>query len=450
MASDPPEHPSTAPMTDVLALAEADAAPELELDGFRLEVVSGAPEAEHTAEAETCRLGSHASNDLVVDHPSVSRMHAEVRVEPRGAIVQDLGSLNGTWLDGVRVERAWLRDGSLLRLGEVTVRFHRGTAALRLPLASSERFGRLAGRSVPMRRAFAMLERCAASEATVLIQGETGTGKEGAAEGIHDASPRADGPFVVIDCGALPTHLLQSELFGHVKGAFTGAVDARSGAFEVAEGGTVFLDEIGELPLELQPKLLRVLAQRTIRRVGSTERREVDVRLVAATHRPLDELVNSGAFRADLYYRLAVLRVTLPPLRERLDDLPVLVAALLDELGAEASARERLTSRAYLRRLRARSWPGNVRELRNHLERALVFEEEVEPGPPDADDELPPEHVDPSQSWSQARAQAIARFEKAYLRALLERHAGNVSRAARAAGVDRVYVHRLLRKHGLR
>jgi DNA-binding NtrC family response regulator len=320
---------------------------------------------------------------------------------------------------------------------------------MRVGLSERHRFGPLVGHSVAMREVFHVLERCTKSDATVLITGETGTGKEGAAEGIHEESARADGPFVIIDCGSIPPSLLESELFGHERGAFTGAVSARIGAFEQASGGTVFLDEIGELPPDLQPKLLRVLEQKTIRRVGGTDRVDVDVRVVAATRRALEAEVNLGTFRSDLYYRLAVLRAHLPPLRERIEDLPFLVEALLERLAPSDEERERLTSRAFLQRLQAASWPGNVRELRNALERALVFEGDAElavAAPSDPALVI----IDPRLGWAEARQLALGDFERRYLAALLAQHEGNVTQAARAAGLDRVYLHRLLRRHGLR
>jgi len=291
-----------------------------------------------------------------------------------------------------------------------------------------------------MRHAFALLERVAATEATVLLEGETGTGKELAAAAIHDAGPRTADPFVVVDCGSIPDNLLESELFGHERGAFTGAEKSRAGAFEEAHGGTIFLDEIGELPLPLQPALLRVLEERSVRRVGSrSARKSVDVRVVAATNRDLRAEVNAGRFRGDLFYRLAVLRVRLPSLRDRLEDLPLLVETLLRRLGATPDAKRRLTRSAFLRSLRRHSWDGNVRELRNYLERALVF------GPPEPSDAAA---TDPGFNASKRRA--IEAFEREYLAELIAGHDENVTAAAKTAGINRVTLHRLLRKHGYR
>jgi DNA-binding NtrC family response regulator len=305
-----------------------------------------------------------------------------------------------------------------------------------------------------MRAVFEVLDRAARTDATVLLEGETGTGKELAAEAIHRASPRADGPLVVVDCGSLPPDLIESELFGHERGAFTGADRRRLGAFESAAGGTLFLDEIGELRLDLQPKLLRVLERREVKRLGSEEVRAVDVRVLAATHRDLRTEVNAGRFRSDLYYRLAVLRVALPPLRERVEDLPDLVEALLDaQLGAEAATdagAARLRTPAVRAQLRAAAWPGNVRELRNYVERVVALGEGV--GPPgddaDADDELPP--IDIGQPFGPLRERWTAYFERRYLRQLLAATGGKIKTAARQAGISRLQLYRNLERLRLR
>jgi transcriptional regulator with GAF, ATPase, and Fis domain len=300
----------------------------------------------------------------VIDDPTVSRVHAELQFRDDGIWVRDLASRNGTYVQGVRVEGAQLTEGAKLRLGAAVVTVALGTqpATEAFP---RDRFERLLGRSHAMKKLFARLDRAARTDATVLVLGETGTGKELVAESIHRASARRDRPFVVVDCGALHASLLESELFGHVRGAFTGASSDRLGAFEAAQGGTLFLDEIGEVPLELQPKLLRALEARTVRRLGETRVRTVDVRIVAATHRDLARSVAEGSFREDLYFRLAVLTVRVPPLRERLDDLPLLMESF--EAGPD------LLSREHLAELRTRRFPGNVRELRNYVERATAF-----------------------------------------------------------------------------
>jgi DNA-binding NtrC family response regulator len=417
---------------------------------FRLSVVEGA-EVGSTWESaqDTCSIGSHPSNDFVIDEATVSRFHCEIRMAREGVRVRDLDSLNGVVVDGVTVKDALLRGGSLLRLGRQVVRFDFSAENNRLLLSARTRFGSLVGTSAAMRACFALLERAAGTDATTLLEGETGTGKSQAAQALHQESARRDKPFVVVDCGAIPPNLLESELFGHEKGSFTGAVARRVGAFEEAQGGTVFLDELGELPLELQPKLLRVLEAREIRRVGANAFQPVDVRMIAATHQDLRAQVNAGTFRSDLFFRLAVVRITLPSLRQRPEDLPAVAEQVLVSLGADERRRAALLTPEFIARLRQSAWPGNVRELRNHLERCLVFEDSLSPQseapPPDAGTA-----IDPDLPYAEARRRALDDFERRYLEALLERHRGKVAQAAAAANMDRVYLYRLLRRHGIK
>jgi two-component system response regulator GlrR len=425
-----------------------------ELLRFRLELaLADGSVQRYVSDTDRVSVGTHASNDLVVERDTVSRFHCELRIDERGVSVRDLASRNGTFVDGVRIESAWLGPRHTLHLGDLGVSFQIDEARASVPLFAGERFGRMLGRAASMRRVFAMLERCAAADITVLVEGESGTGKEGAAEAIHSESRRKNGPFVVLDCSAIPPNLLESELFGHEKGAFTGADRTHKGVFEEAHGGTVFLDEIGELPMELQPKLLRVLERRQVRRLGSQRLLDVDVRFVAATNRSLKREVNEGRFRQDLYFRLAVARVELPPLRERVEDLALLTAAFLEQLHAGPAQRARLLDPAFQARLARHPFPGNVRELRNVLERALVFgESELGGEEPSllraAVVRSPVDDVD--VTYAEARERAIGRFEAEWLPALLERHGGNVSRAARHADLTRPYLHKLLRRHGLR
>ena len=417
--------------------------------GFQLEVVDG-PQAGSSwqSEGDRASVGSHESNDLVIPDRVVSRFHFEIRIERQGPRIVDLQSTNGTLVDGVPIVDAWLRDGSLVRIGETTVSFRVMDQSVPLRLSPRDSFGNLVGRSAAMRSAFAVLERAAACDATVVLEGETGTGKTEAALAVHEVSERSEGPFIVVDCSAIPRNLLESELFGHERGAFTGAIAQRIGAFEAADGGTLFLDEIGELPANLQPKLLRVLEQRVVRRVGSNEELSVDCRVIAATNQDLRAAVNRGDFRSDLYYRLAVIRTTLPPLRQRPEDIPPLVARLLRRRSAEPQAALTLLEPEFLAGLQRGAWPGNVRQLRNHLERCLVF------GPadpvPQPTDPGPYTAVDTDLPFTEARRRALERFERAYLEAILSRYEGNVSKAARGADLNRVYLHRLLRRHGLR
>jgi two-component system response regulator GlrR len=422
-------------------------------DRFRLRVVEG-PDAgkELTTEGSRTVVGTHPSADFSLSDPLVSRFHAELVVGEAGLLVRDLGSRNGTRLEGVRVVEAYARDGATLALGRSRVRLELAKGRARLELSGRTSFGVMTGRSAAMRETFARLERAAASDATVLLEGETGTGKEAAAESIHRESGRAAGPFVVIDCAAVPAELLESELFGHERGSFTGAVAARRGAFEEADGGTVFLDEIGELPAALQPKLLRVLERREVRRLGSNRYASIDVRIVAATNRSLRHEVNAKHFRADLYYRLAVLEVRLPPLRERPDDLAPLVEALLERLGAAGRPEaEFVRSAAFLEAAARHPWPGNVRELRNHVERCLALGADTAFRTRELEATAAAgAGVDLSRSLREVREACASAAEAHYLAAVLDRHGDNVSAAARAAGVDRIHFHRLLRRHGLR
>jgi two-component system response regulator GlrR len=421
--------------------------------GFRVTVIDGAPAGSYEATGGRCTIGSQEGNDLQVQDRTVSRYHCEISIDDRQARIRDLGSKNGTIVDGVRVVDGFLRAGSLVRVGNITLRFELLESVSRLPLSENTEFHGIVATSVAMRSALAFIERAAATDTTVLLEGETGTGKGKAAEAIHRGSARAQKPFLVVDCGAIPANLLESELFGHEKNAFTGAGDRRIGAFEEASGGTIFLDEIGEMPIELQPKLLRVLESKEIRRLGSNQHQKVDVRIIAATNRDLRAEVNEGRFRADLYFRLAVLRITLPPLRLRQEDLPALAEELLTRIGASREAVRALLTPETLAGLRRAAWPGNVRELRNYLERSLVFQEpqplgEASLSSPTTAGDGPT--VDPSLPYAEARQRAVAAFERAYVKALIDKHGGKVAAAAAAAGTGRVYLYKLARRHGIK
>ena len=418
------------------------------LRSFELEVQEG-PNAgtRWRSSGRTCAIGSADGCDFVLSDPTVSRLHCELRVEADRVRVCDTGSRNGTLVDGVRILEAFIHGGSVLRLGRTAIKFDYGMAPNELRVSPQSRFGVLRGESVAMRQIFAILERAAGSQATTLIEGETGTGKSAAARSIHLESKRSSGPFVILDCGAIPANLLESELFGHERGAFTGADARRIGAFEEASGGTLFLDEIGELPLELQPKLLGVLENRTVRRLGAGAMIPVDVRVIAATNRDLRTAVNDGTFRADLYFRIAVIRVEIPPLRARREDVVEIARKLLADLGLDEAAAERFLSPSLLGQLRRGTWPGNVRELKNYLERCHIFEEALPIEPLVAPAELA--MIDTSLPFADARQRLLDRFERDYLAAILAEHDGKVVDAAAAAGVDRTHFYRLLRKHGL-
>ncbi len=417
---------------------------------------------EHAIDARVV-IGSASHCDVVVRDPTVSRLHAEIEPRDDGVWLRDLGSKNGTYVDGLLVTGARLPDATTVLVGGTSLRVESTGETSEIELWPHDRFGPLVGRSAAMRELFARLAAVARTESTVFIQGETGTGKELIARAIHDFSPRAGGPFVVVDCGSLSDSLLEAELFGHARGAFTGAVAARAGAIESGDGGTVFLDEIGELPLAMQPKLLRALESRSVRRVGETAYRDVDVRFISATHRDLRTMVNSGAFREDLYFRLAVIPVTAPPLRSHLDDLPRLVEHFVPKGHAKPFPPE------FLRDLLQRPWLGNVRELRNVVERAVALGPSevlsrdagvsIAPPPPAPTSSVNPvtlatSGVDASavsidEPFKDVRDRLLDQLERQYVGGLLARHAHNVSAVASAAGLNRGYVHRLIKKHGL-
>ena len=422
-------------------------------------------------------LGSSENADIVLGDATISRLHAELEFHDDGVWIRDLRSSNGTWVSGVRVERALVPHLGRIRVGQTDlILSHVRRGATHTPEVAEwpePKFHQLYGGSRKMRALYATLSRVAAAEAPVLILGETGTGKEVVARAVHEASPRKGGPFVVVDCAALPENLLDAELFGHARGAFTGATGARPGAIQSANGGTVFLDEIGELPRSMQPKLLRVLEAKTVRRLGENEHRPVDVRFVFATHRDLLKLVSTGEFREDLYFRIGVLPVQVPPLRERLEDLETL---LLHFLGKDAALPPDLIAA-----LRERTWNGNVRELRNFVdrmktlgyERALAMTDVHAPAalaaPPASDRQgaqsdsaipsvasmpaeppaEPPPDLSTSGSFRSFRERWTEHGERLYINDLLGRHQRNVSAAAREAELDRTYLYKLIRKYGL-
>ncbi|HYU15399.1 MAG TPA: sigma 54-interacting transcriptional regulator [Candidatus Acidoferrum sp.] len=473
----------------------------------RLVVVSG-PDQGAQAEVESTwiRVGAQSGCDLVLRDRLVSGHHFEILVDEAGYRLRDLDSTNGTFIAGHRVRDAYLNPGTVIYVGESRLRFEPLDQSVTVELSRRDRFGDMVGSSVAMRALYARLERLAPTDASVLITGETGTGKELVAEALHQHSSRSAGPFVVVDCGSIPDNLIASELFGHERGAFTGAFASYAGAFERAHCGTIFLDEIGELPLELQPNMLGVLERRHVRRLGGSRNIPLDLRVIAATNRDLASEVNRGTFRSDLYYRLAVVQVRVPPLRERADDIPLLAEHFLELLGTGGTRAPRL-SRETLDSLRQHRFPGNVRELRNLLERSVILAElgvepdgqglvaelRQEPGggeEPERERQPDPEQdrqrgrdgsggeapaggegvvarpatgeeasgpsgqvvhmeVDAAVPYRIAKQRLVAAFDARYLRQLLRRHGGNVSRAARAAGLDRMTVHKMLQRVGL-
>ncbi len=433
---------------------------------LRVVVVDGPAKEEHgralVFAQDEVRVGSSPDVDVPLADPSVSREHLAIRLGSQGWTLTDLGSTNGTFVGALRVERASLADESTIQVGKTTLLFQPLAEAVEEEISPRVRFGRMLGASAAMRQTFALLERVAPTDLTVLVEGETGTGKELVAEGLHEHGGRP-GELIPVNCGAIPRELLESELFGHEKGAFTGAMKDRRGAFLAAHGGTLFLDEVGELPLDMQAKLLRALERREVKPVGADRPVPVDVRVVAATNRALAAEVTAGRFRQDLYYRLAVVVVRIPPLRTRLEDLPLLVQHSEDELARRRSASGLVPlprlDEAALAMLRRYDFPGNVRELRNVVERWAVLGATLESfgeGASAASSGGPPLDGGASPGallalpYHEAKDAWLERFELAYATACLERSGGNVSKAARDAGVDRRHLQRLMARFGLR
>jgi len=415
---------------------------------LKLLVLSG-PESgqSHALTQPEYVLGKAPTCDIVLTDKTISREHLKLTVHDEHVVATDLGSRNGSSCDGRRFSELELHPGTVITLGTTELKLvPEDTAKRTLLLSNRDRFGALVGGSRRMREVFTLLERLSPGGADVLIQGETGTGKDLCAEAIHQNSRRASGPFVIVDLAGVAPSLIESELFGHVKGAFTNAQSDRAGAFERAHNGTVFLDEVGELPLELQPRLLRVLERRQVKRVGANDYVTVNMRVVTATHRDLEEAVRQGKFRRDLYHRLAVLRVTMPSLRERPEDIPQLIDTMLEQTGRPPSALSDQT-RALLTQY---PWPGNVRELRNVVEQVVNLGEESLPDLESASGERGPgASADLDLPFKEAKERLVEGFERDYLRNLLERCEGNISRASREADIDRVYLRKLLKKHGI-
>jgi transcriptional regulator with GAF, ATPase, and Fis domain len=391
-------------------------------------------------------IGQGGSSDLRLSDPTVSRRHAALDLGESGLRLVDLDSRNGTFVSGVRIEGAMLEGGEMVRVGNSVIRVDAVAAAHAVPLSSARSFGNVVGASIEMRRLYPLCERIAASDVPVVIEGPTGTGKEVLAESIHDASARARGPFVVFDCTAVPPNLVESELFGHERGAFTGAVAQRKGVFEQAHGGTLLIDEIGDLETALQPKLLRVIQRSEVKRVGASGAPiKVDVRVMAATRRDLDREVQDGRFRDDLYYRLAVARIELPPLRARKGDIAVLATHFWHEMGGEDDPPYEL-----LRRFERYSWPGNVRELANAVARHLALGDFAPAGEGTTDvssGDLVESVLGLELPFPRARDRVLAEFERRYVERMLARHGGNVAKAAQASGIGRRYFAMIASRH---
>jgi len=393
---------------------------------FTLLVTAGADAGQKIVSAgDRMVVGTHNACDVVLHDATVSRFHCEIAVAGKSIVVRDLESSNGTLVDGIAILHAYLRGGAVLTLGRTQLRFDSGGEPVKVPLSTEEQFGELVGSGAVMRRVFALLERAAASDVAVLLEGEVGTGKSSAARSLHAASARRDGPFVVVDCATASRSLLEAELFGS------------EGGFTAAAGGTLYLREVAEIPSELHPRLAATLETRTL--LFGEIARPIDVRVVAGTRRNLKTEVNARRFRSDLYHRLAVAECRLPPLREHPEDLPMLIEEALIRAGAAPRPEvERWRNRDFYAELGRHAWPGNVRELFELVERAVDLRAD---GPSGATEELP---------LSAARAAWVADFERRYLGGLLASHHGDAVAAARSAGVDGVRFGRLLDRYRLR
>ncbi|MDB4967315.1 MAG: sigma54 specific transcriptional regulator, Fis family [Myxococcales bacterium] len=438
---------------------EGVAARAVHLTQCKLVVLKGSQRGkEFVISGDVIRIGKVEGNDLVLPEETVSRVHCEILRDAKGHLLRDLQSTNGTFLDGAEIREAYIRAGSVITIGAVQLKFQPFEERIEILPSDKEQLGEMVGSSLKMREIFGLTERIAPTEATVLIEGETGTGKDMVARTIHALSKRKDQPFVVVDCGAVSGTLIESELFGHEKGAFTGATTTRQGAFELAHGGTIFLDELGELSLDLQPKLLRVLEQREIRRVGGNRTIKIDIRVVAATKQDLQKEVQKGKFREDLYFRLSVVPIHMPSVRERKEDIPLIVRAFLAKMAKEGAPPREMDD-ATIQSLMSHDWPGNVRELRNVLERGVYLSPTAANGSPVKLVSMPSPHSDgfeataapfqESKSYRENKEQWENEFEKRYLTWLMERAQGNISRAAREADMDRKYLHKLLKKHAI-
>jgi DNA-binding NtrC family response regulator len=422
--------------------------PGTPLRRLRLKVTEG-PDAgaEITTEGDAACIGTAAGNDLRLSDPAVSRFHVELRRRGARVEVHDLHSTNGTHIAGVSLEgqSAAVQPGTVLLVGETRLRIDDGDVVM--VQRGPGHVGDLQTRAPAMRRLLERLVQVAPTDVSVLITGESGTGKERVARALHDGSPRARSPFITVDCGAVPAPLFTNELFGHERGAFTGADSQRRGAFERAGDGTLFFDEVGELAPELQTALLGILSRHRFQRIGGEKTLEARARIVAATNRDLRADVNRGTFRLDLYYRLAEAELEVPPLRERREDLPLIVEQILREEGSEAPLEDVMDAET-LASFKRHPWPGNIRELRSALRRQLHLGGTLPHAPPRSGRRFDLGELT-TLPYREARRTLTDEFERTYLQALLDRTDGNVRAAAREARMDRSYLVDLLKRHDL-
>ena len=426
----------------------------------KLAVLEGSDSGkEVTMDRGTVTIGSDENCDLCLKDDTVSRHHAEIHFQKDGYLLKDLDSTNGTFVNSLKVKEIFITTGSTIRFGKTKVKFIPQDEKIEIYPSTQEKFSGIIGKSLPLRKIYGILEKVAPTNVTVVVMGETGTGKEMVAQAIHDNSQRAKRPFVVFDCSAVQENLIESELFGHERGSFTGATTTRQGAFEMANGGTIFLDEIGELGLDMQPKLLRALEKGEIKRVGADVPRKVDVRVVAATNRDLKAEAKQGRFREDLYFRLSVVQVHLPALRKRVEDIGMLVNHFIElnnRGGAERSKHVTGVDADAMQAIKDYRWPGNVRELKNVIDRSISLTDNTELKLEDLPEYVREQSVVTTSPkirgdvpFKEAKEEWVETFEKDYIVDLLKRNDLNISKAAKQAGIDRKSVQRLLKKYNL-
>jgi DNA-binding NtrC family response regulator len=411
-----------------------------------LEVHSGVDKGrQFDLERGVALVGTDPANDVVLYDTAVSRRHLLIRDEAAGCLVEDLGSTNGTFIEGTRIKQAYVERGTRIKLGGTLISVEARSRTLAIDAASASECYGILGKSPKMRQLFGQIEMFAPSQLSIVLHGESGTGKEIIAHAIHLASKRASGPYSVLDCAAVDPALVASSLFGHKRGAFTGATDARKGILLSASGGTVFIDELGELPPEVQPRLLRAVEQRTIMPIGADTPISVDVRFVCATHRDLSTMVDQGRFRQDLLYRLSGVVLEIPPLRERIEDV-----ALLADHFLNAVAPDRKFDAAAYRALEVHGWPGNVRELKNVVERAAVAASgtRIRPGDlglpasaPSQEARVPVPEEDVPQSLDEVEKRAIVRALKAT--------SGHREKAAGILGISTRTLREKIKRYGI-
>jgi len=413
-------------------------------DAFRVHVLEGVDRGRSHVVTTTSYVGKSATCELTLTDPKISRRHVQLTPDSFGLRVADLSSTNGVFLNAARVLEGYAGNGDRLRLGDtlLAIEVVESTDAASVRLSTRTRFGRVIGASPAMRRLFARCDQVAPTDIPVLIEGETGTGKELVAEAIHEASTRAQKPFVVFDCTTISPQLIEASLFGHERGAYTGADEARPGVFEVANGGTLLIDEIGDLDIGLQAKLLRAVERQEVQRIGGTKWIKVDVRLVSATRRDLEAEIQAGRFRDDLYYRLAVARLFVPPLRSREGDVELLATHLWNKLsgGKEPFPTE------FLARWQSYKWPGNVRELYNAVQRrfSLGQTEVWDDGEGRGDtlgqaSDLFDTLLHETVPYTVARRRVLDEFDRRFVTVALERTSGSVAKAAATFGIARRY-----------